>query len=96
MPARVCLPQRARVDWRNPRLRVCIDFRTIRTVHVIVKRMLSLNDMWHLLELQSANGLVVSFDHCNVGGDVEAGGLSTWLKAGANVFKQQQVLRGVP
>ena len=93
MPARVCLPQRARVDWRNPRLRVCTDYRTIRTVHTIVKRQLSLNDMYHLLELQSANGLVVSFDHSNVGGDVEAGGLSTWLKAGANVFKQQQVQR---
>lgn len=64
--------------------------RTIRTVHLISKRQLSLNDMQHLLELQSANGLVVSYDHCSCGSSVEDGGLSTWLQAGANYFHAQQ------
>ena len=65
-------------------------FRTIRTMHLIVKRELSLNDMWHLLELQSANGMVISYCHANSSGDINAGGLSSWLLAGANIFRAQQ------
>jgi hypothetical protein len=33
--------------------------RTIRTVHLIAVRQLSLNDMYHLLELQNANGAII-------------------------------------
>ena len=71
-------------------------FRTIRTVHLICRRQLSLNDMASLLELQSANGMVISFDHSNSSGGVENAGLATWLLAGANVFRSQQRERAQP
>ena len=64
--------------------------RTIRTVHLIVTRQLSLNDMRHLLEMQSANGMVISYDHAGEKGTTDAGGLATWLCAGANVFEAQK------
>ena len=67
--------------------------RTIRTVHHIVKRQLSLNDMYSLLELQSANGLVVSYDHASTSGD---GGLAEWLTAGATVFAAQRREKAQP
>ena len=60
--------------------------RTIRTVHILVSRLLSLNDLEPLLRLQWANGLIVSFDHCGYG-DVSEGGLTTWLEAGAHIFQ---------
>lgn len=63
--------------------------RTVRTVHLIVVRQLSLNDMYHLLELENANGAIVSFDHSNDRGDVRSGGVLTWLEAGASVFSSQ-------
>jgi hypothetical protein len=64
--------------------------RTIRTVHLIAKRQLSLNDMYHLLELQWANGAMISFDHRNVSGEIETGGVAAWLEAGARVFQSEQ------
>ena len=63
--------------------------RTIRTVHLICSRQLSLCDMYSLLELQSANGLVMSFDHASSAG-LEDGGVLTWLLCGALVFQEQQ------
>jgi hypothetical protein len=63
--------------------------RTVRTIHLIAVRQLSLNDMYHLLELQNANGTIISFDHANIGTLVDAGGLAAWLLAGANVFFTQ-------
>ena len=65
------------------------DARTIRTVHTIVRRQLSLNDMYHLLELQHANGMVISFDHACISSGVDHGGLATWLLAGANVAQRR-------
>ena len=64
------------------------DFRTIRTIHLIVKRQLSLNDMYHLLELQNANGSVILFDHASTTSGVDDGGLATWLLAGARVAQK--------
>eukprot|EP00967_Tisochrysis_lutea_P155008 scaffold309191_cov22-Tisochrysis_lutea.AAC.1 len=63
--------------------------RTIRTVHLIVRRQLSLNDTYHVLELQSANGSVVSYDHIGLGGGIESSGLPTWLHCGALVFSRR-------
>ena len=70
--------------------------RTIRTVHTIVKRQLSLNDMYHLLELQNANGLIMSFDHASTTAGVEYGGLATWLFCGARVFQSKLRARAQP
>ena len=63
--------------------------RTVRTVHTIAVRQLSLNDMYNLLELQNANGTVISFDHASVSGGEEAGGIIAWLEAGARTFQAQ-------
>jgi hypothetical protein len=60
--------------------------RTARTVHILAVRQLSLNDMYHLLELQNANQNVISFDHAADTSDVQAGGLSAWLEAGARIW----------
>ena len=51
--------------------------RTVRTVHVIACRQLSLNDMYSMLEMQNANGAVISFDHSHRAGTLESGGLLT-------------------
>ena len=64
--------------------------RTIRTVHLIAVRQLSLNDMYSLLELQNANGAIVSFDHAGEGSDVDDGGVAAWLEAAARVWRKQQ------
>ena len=70
--------------------------RTIRTVHLIAVRQLSLNDMYSLLELQNANGAVISFGHANVSGvDLidgidNSGGVASWLEAGARVWQAKQ------
>ena len=61
--------------------------RTIRTVHTIVVRQLSLNDMYHLLELQNANGAVISFDHSYTHGGLEGGGIAAFLEAGVRVLQ---------
>ena len=63
--------------------------RTARTVHLIAVRQLSLNDMYHLLELQNANGAIISFDHRGSHGTVEEAEVATWLAAGARVFLHQ-------
>ena len=64
--------------------------RTARSIHLICVRQLSLNDAYHLMELQNANGAVISFDHISAGDiTMEAGGLTTWLEAGARVFQGQ-------
>ena len=65
---------------------------TIRTVHLIAKRQLSLNDMHSLLELQLANDLTISYDHAGAGGNVEDGGLAAWLLSGARVFEFRELL----
>lgn len=62
--------------------------RTIRTVHLIAVRQLSLNDMYSLLELQNANGAIISFDHAQPKGELTAGGLADWLEAGGRVWRQ--------
>ena len=71
--------------------------RTIRTVHLICVRQLSLNDMDALLKLQHANGAIISFDHANVSGisrevddGDDGGGVHSWLAAGARVFCKLQ------
>jgi len=51
--------------------------------------------MYHLLELQNANGLVMSFDHAAPTG-VDDGGLGTWLLAGARVFQRRLRERATP
>ena len=63
--------------------------RTVRTVHLIVVRQLSINDMYNLLELQNANGAIISFDHAhNAGGSIQnLGGVPAWLEAGSQVFQ---------
>ena len=72
-------------------------FRTIRTIHNVVIRLNSLNDVVSLLQLQNANGQVVSFDHVDCGhGSSDGGGVATWLQAGANVFQAQQRERAQP
>lgn len=71
-------------------------FRTIRTVHSVVIRLNSLNDIRPLLELQNANGMVISFDHIHMGGAIDEGGLAAWLQAGVNVFRAQQRERAQP
>ena len=67
--------------------------RTIRTVHLIVVRQLSLNDMYSLLELQNANGAIISFDHAQRASELTAGGLADWLEAGGRVWRAEQRLR---
>ena len=67
--------------------------RTIRTVHLIVVRQLSLNDMNSLLELQNANGAIISFDHAQAVGNLREGGLADWLEAGGRVWRAEQRLR---
>ena len=70
--------------------------RTIRTVHILVVRQLPLHDMSALLELQQANGAVISYDHASrtTTSDMEdgssGGGLPDWLEAGVRVFKKMQ------
>ena len=59
--------------------------RTIRSIHVLAVKQLSLTVINMLMELQFENGLTVSFDHISVGAPGE-GGLTDWLQAGANVF----------
>ena len=49
-----------------------------------------MNDLYHLLELQNANGAGVSFDHIGVGGAADAGrGLYAWLESGSRVFRME-------
>ena len=69
--------------------------RTVRTVHLIASRQLSMNDMYSLLELQNANGAIISFDHAGCQGGVEAGGVAAWLKAGSEVFMGQMRARAM-
>jgi hypothetical protein len=69
--------------------------RTVRSVHLIVVRELSLNDMYHLLELQNANGAIVSFDHSNPHGGVEEAGVKAFLAAGAGVFMKHMRQRAM-
>ena len=71
------------------------DARTIRTIHVVAKCQLSLTATNHLLELQNANGLVMSFDHVAQTG-ADDGGLGTWLLAGARVFQKRLRARATP
>ena len=51
-------------------------FRTIRTIHCVVSRLNSLNDVDALLELQNANGLVMSFNHVSIGDSIDEAGIS--------------------
>ena len=51
--------------------------------------------MHSLLELQNANGLVMSFDHAALTG-ADDGGLGTWLLAGARVFQKRLRARATP
>ena len=71
-------------------------FRTIRTIHNVVSRLNSLNDIESLLQLQNANGLVISFGHVHRSSIVEEGGTMAWLQAGAAVFRAQQRERAQP
>ena len=71
-------------------------FRTIRTIHNVVVRLNSLNDVVSLLQMQNANGQVVSFDHLDFKGGTDGGGVAAWLLAGANVFQAQQRERAQP
>ena len=67
--------------------------RTIRTVHSIVTNQFSLRAMHNLLELQLANGAVVSFDHATSAVSVPGEplqGTSAWLEAGVTVFKEHR------
>lgn len=66
--------------------------RSIRTLHTIVICQLPLHDMTPLLQLQQANGMVISFDHVakKTSGEEYGGGLSDWLVAGVRVFKAMQ------
>jgi hypothetical protein len=63
--------------------------RTVRSIHVICVRQLSINDIYHLMELQNANGAVISFDHIGSRGDITSGGVSTWLEAGSRILQAQ-------
>ena len=67
--------------------------RTIRTVHIIAKRMLSLNDMDALLDLQWANGVTISFDHSSQCSNISGGGVAAWLHCGALVFHSARPTR---
>ena len=58
--------------------------RTIRTVHTICVRQLSLESIYALLELQNSNGAIVSYDHASTTGE---GLMSEWLEAGARVWR---------
>ena len=63
--------------------------RTVRSLHMICVRQLSLNDTYHLMELQNANGAVISFDHIGVSSSIEAGGVAAFLEAGGRIFQRQ-------
>ena len=63
--------------------------RTVRTVHTVAVRQLAITDMYSLLELQNANGAVISFDHAATGGAIDAGGIAAWLEAGGRTFMKQ-------
>ena len=67
--------------------------RTVRTIHCLAVRQLSLNDMYTLLELQNANGAIISFNHATSNGRVTDGGVHTWLEAGASVFMAEMRAR---
>lgn len=62
--------------------------RTVRTVHIVAVRQLAISDMYSLLELQNANGAVISFDHAATGA-IDAGGIAAWLEAGGRTFMKQ-------
>ena len=59
---------------------------TIRTVHAIAVQQLGLTKMMALIELQLANGVVLSYSHAHRGG--EGGGLEDWLLCGRKVFER--------
>jgi hypothetical protein len=60
--------------------------RTVRTVHTMCIKQFALSSANALLDLQWANGLVISYDHVHTGGELGSGGLTDWLEAGARVF----------
>ena len=41
------------------------------------------------MELQNANGAVISFGHIGSHGDITSGGVSTWLEAGSRILQAQ-------
>lgn len=67
--------------------------RTIRTVHTIVVSQFSISSIDNLLQLQLANGAVISFDHASTGTSAPGEplqGVSAWLEAGVTVFKARE------
>jgi hypothetical protein len=63
--------------------------RTIRTVHTIVVNQFSVTSIYSLLEMQWANGCIVSGDHAAITAPIagESVGVGAWLEAGVRVFK---------
>ena len=77
--------QQARCLARRPRM----PPRTTRQPRTPPRTQMGLSKMLSLLELQHANGVVLSYKHASRGGELGEGGLTDWLQAGRIVYERR-------
>ena len=63
---------------------------TITTIHTMAIKQFGTSSMDALLQMQHANGALVSLDHANPHAGPGEGGIADWLEAGATVFLRRE------